>query len=644
MANATQKKAKDTREQESHQFSAEISKVLKLMIHSLYTNKDIFLRELISNASDACDKLRYAALTNQALLDGQPELNITVSHDEKASTITVEDTGIGMNREDLINNLGTIAKSGTEEFFANLSGDASKDVSLIGQFGVGFYASFMIADKVEVRSRKAGEAQGWIWESAGDGTFTVVESSDTLPRGTSITLHVRKDAAQYLDTFKLRHIIETYSDHISFPIYQRPVTYQGQGEPELVNEGGALWAKPKAEITPEQYQEFFRHVAHQAGEPWLTLHNTVEGKASYTNLLFIPSTKPFDLFHPERRRRVKLYVKRVFITDENIDLVPHYLRFLRGIIDSSDLPLNISRETLQDNPQLRQIRESITSKVLSELSKKASKQEDAYHHFWDLFGAVLKEGLCESDSPKEKILDVCRFATTHGEKLTSLKAYLERKPEAQQHIFYMTADALEAAKNSPLLDGFKKRGIEVLLLTDHVDDFWVNVVQKYQDVPFKSITRSDIDLDAIVQLKKEAKDDNKAADSSALDDEKQHALLQAIHNCFDEGVKEVRPTTKLVDALACLAVEEGGMEMRMERFLMDHKQLPRRAAKILEVNVQHPFFAHMASIMEDDSAKEEFTECAKLLLDQAMIIEGEAPADQSGFAKRLSMLINKAFL
>jgi molecular chaperone HtpG len=625
---------------ESYQFSAEISKVLKLMIHSLYTNKDIFLRELISNASDACDKLRYGSLTNQELLDGEAELKITISHDESAGTITIADTGIGMNHDDLVDNLGTIAKSGTEEFLSKLSDNKDSDVNLIGQFGVGFYSSFMVADKVEVRTRKAGEAESWLWESTGDGNFSVTKLEEELPRGTQITLYLNKDAAKtYADKFKLRFIIETYSDHISFPIYQTSKNHKDEFETELVNEGGALWAKPKSEISEEQYHEFYHHVAHQPDEPWLTLHNKVEGKASYTNLLFIPSKKPFDLFHPERRRRVKLYVKRVFITEENIDLIPHNLRFMRGIIDSDDLPLNISRETLQDNPHLRQIKESITSKVLSELARKAEKDPENYKIFWDNFGSVLKEGLCDFDSPKDKILDVCRFESTTSET-TSLKDYLSRKPQSQQHIFYLTNDSLEAAKNSPLLDGFKKRGIEVLLFTDHVDDFWVNVVQKYQDVAFKSITRSDIDLDAIKKLEAESKADEKDEKSS----DTHQKLIDKLKGCYNENIKDVRPTNKLGTALACLSVDEGSMDMRMERFLLDHKQLPKRSAKILEVNIKHPFFKFMSEIMNDASKVEEFNQCALLLLDQAYIIEGESPEDQAGFAKRLSMLIDKAFL
>ena len=626
---------------ESLEFSAEISKVLKLMIHSLYTNKDIFLRELISNASDACDKLRYQSLTDQALLEDQAELRITIEHDNDARTVTVTDTGIGMNREDMIAHLGTIAKSGTEDFVKQLTGDKEKDVSLIGQFGVGFYSSFMVAEKVDVISRKAGEEQGWHWSSKGDGKFTIAPTQ-TQTRGTSIILYLRDDAKDYLDTFKLRHIVETYSDHISFPIYQVPIDYDGnKQEAELINDRGALWTRPKSDITDEHYKEFYNHVSHSPDEPWAVLHNTIEGKASFTNLLFIPSMKPFDLFHPERRRRVKLYVKRVFISDENVELVPQYMRFLRGVIDSDDLPLNISRETLQDNPKIRQIRESVTSKVLSELKKKAEKAPEDYTKFWDMFGAVLKEGLCEADAPKDKILDVCRFVSSENGDMTSLKEYLERKKDKQEHIFYITADSTEAAEKSPLLEGFKKRGIEVLLFSDHVDDFWVNVVGKYSDVAFKSITRSDIDLDDIVALN-DGKKDQKTEENKADDDAKQQ-LIAKLKTVFGEDIKDVRETSKLTDTLACLAVDEGAMDMRMERFMMDHNQLPTRSAKILEVNLSHPFYDYLSSIVQDDSKAVQFKECAELLLDQARVIEGENVGDPAQFAKRFATLMQKAF-
>lgn len=639
-ASAKKKKLNGTGE-ETLQFSAEISRVLKLMIHSLYTNKDIFLRELISNASDACDKLRYLSLSDQSLHEAEGgDLAITVALDAKAHTITVRDNGVGMNREELIANLGTIAKSGTLEFFSAISGDSKKDSNLIGQFGVGFYSAFMVADKVEVRSRKAGEQQGYVWESAGEGEFTVREAEGVLPRGTSVILTVREDAKDYLDKFRLLHIIDTYSDHIGFPIWLEVTAEDGNEERERVGEGAALWTLAKSEITPEQYREFYHHVAHSPDEPWLTLHNKAEGVIEYTNLLFIPSIKPFDLFHPERRRRVKLYVKRVFITEENVDIVPHYLRFLRGIIDSADLPLNISRETLQANPILRKISEGITSKVLSEIKKKAEKEPHTYPKFWENFGAVLKEGLCESIAPKEKILEVCRFFSTHGEGTTSLDDYILRMKQGQEAIYYLTGDNLSALRASPHLEGFTSRGIEVLLLNDHVDDFWVNVVPDYKGKEFTSITRAHIDLEGLGDTKEETAED-KPEDATTKD--KLSNLSVWLKSVFGEEIKEVRTTSKLTDSPACLAVGEGDMDMRMERFLLEHKQLPKRAAKILEINPKHPLILRLAEEVSAKGETADTKDAALMLLDQAKIVEGEPVADAAAFAKRLGKFMSKSF-
>ncbi len=617
------------KKQEKMAFAAEISRVLHLMIHSLYTNKDIFLRELISNASDACDRLRYLAVTEPALLGEDTELSITLASDQGKGRLEITDNGIGMNREELISNLGTIARSGTLEFVNHLSGEAKKDAAMIGQFGVGFYSSFMVADKVEVFSRKVGEEQGWVWESAGEGEFTVRESRDKLPRGTRIVLHLRKDALEYADHFRLRHIVETYSDHIGFPIRQ-----QGEdGEVETINAASALWTRPKSEITAEQYREFYHHVAHSPDEPWMTLHNKAEGVIEYTGLLFIPSMKPFDLFHPERRRRVKLFVRRVFITEENVDLVPPYLRFLRGVIDSQDLPLNISRETLQDNPVLRKIRENITSKVLSELKKRAESDAAGYTKFWEHFGAVLKEGLCEATSPKDKILPVCRFHSTHGPEMTSLADYLARMKEDQQEIYYVTGDDLAVLRKSPQLEGFISRGLEVLLLTDHVDDFWVSVVQGFEGKPFMSVTRAELAADAAPQEKKgesEERDGQDKPDGIPY-------LLGELKKLFaPEGIREVRTTGKLTETPACLAVDEGSMDFRMERFLMEHRQLSHRAEKILEINPAHKLVVTLADRVGKEGMTPELEDAARLLLDQARIIEGEPVDDAAAFARRLS--------
>lgn len=640
MAASAKKKKESTGEKgETLQFAAEISKVLKLMIHSLYTNKDIFLRELISNASDACDKLRYLALSDQSLLEGQGELKITVALNPEGKTVTVCDNGVGMNREELIENLGTIARSGTLEFISELSGDGKKDANLIGQFGVGFYSAFMVADKVTVRSRKAGEEQGYVWESAGEGEFTVQEAEGDIPHGTSVELVMREDAAEYLDKFRLLHIIDTYSDHVGFPIWMEA----GEGESERVGEGAALWTLPKSDISEEQYKEFYHHVAHSPDEPWLTLHNKAEGVIEYTNLLYIPSIKPFDLFHPERRRRVKLYVKRVFITEENVDIIPHYLRFLRGVIDSADLPLNISRETLQDNPILRKISESITGKLLGELKKKAGKEPEAYEKFWENFGAVLKEGLCESVAPKEKILEVCRFHSTQGEGLVSLDDYVARMKDGQEDIYFLTGDNLSVMRASPQIEGFTSRGIEVLLLADHVDDFWVNVVPDFKGKGFKSVTRANVDLDELGKTEEKAEEKEDKAENAAPAKDKIENLSTWLKALYGEEIKEVRTTTKLTDSPACLAVGEGDMDMRMERFLLEHRQLPKRAAKILEINPKHPLVRYLAEEVSANGQTDDLKDAALMLLDQAKIVEGEPLADASAFAKRLAKFMQKSF-
>lgn len=633
MAATAKKKDAGVHPSETHAFSAETGKVLQLMIHSLYTNKDIFLRELISNASDACDKLRYQALTEGDLLGDDAELKITVRSDEKDNTVEIIDNGIGMNREDMVANLGTIARSGTLEFLSQIA-SGKGDTSLIGQFGVGFYSSFMVADKVEVRSRKAGEEKGYLWTSDGAGEYTIAEADEPLPRGTAVKVFLKADEKQYADKFRIRHIIQTYSDHIGFPIWQ-----EGGEEDatEQVNEGSALWARAKSDITPEQYKEFYHHVSHSPDEPFLTLHNKVEGTLSYTNLLFIPSLKPLDLFHPERRRRVKLYVKKVFITEENAEIVPHYLRFLRGVIDSEDLPLNISRETLQDNPLLKKIRESVTSRVLNDLKKKAEKEPEEYTKFWANFGAVIKEGLCESVAPRDKLLEVCRFHSLLQDRLISLEEYVAQMKEGQENIFFLTGDDIETMRGNPLLEGFRDRGIDVLMLTDHVDDFWVNVVPEFKGKTLKSITRSNIDLNTIApaaeKTETESKKEKKTWDVSQL--------LAHMKSVYGAEVKDVRTTSKLSGTPACLAVDEGDIDMRMERFLLEHRQLRHRAAKVLEVNASHPLIQSLSKKVEQGEKGSEVDDLILLLLDQARIVEGEPVGDAAAFAARLSRFMQK---
>lgn len=618
----TQRKPFATTEQ-THPFAAETARVLHLMIHALYTNRDIFLRELVSNASDACDKLRYAALTDQSLLGDQPELKIHLTLDEKAGTLTITDTGVGMDRDDLIAHLGTIAKSGTSEFASQLTGDDAKDANLIGQFGVGFYASFMVADRVTVESRKAGSEESWLWESEGAGSYTVKPGAPRA-RGTSITLHLKDDAKLYLDRHKLGHIVGTYSDHIAFPI----TLTDAEGVTHTLNDGTAIWTRPKAEVTDEQYQEFYRHVAHSPEKPWAVLHNKAEGAVEYTSLLFIPGIKPLDLFHPERRRRVKLYVKRVYITDEGVDLVPPFLRFLRGVVDSADLPLNISRETLQKSAVLDKIRDSVTSRVLSELKKRAEKDPADYARFWEHFGAVLKEGLCESMAPRDKILDACRFYSTQSEELTSLADYKARMQEGQDAMYYLTGDNLKALRSSPQIEGFRKRGIEVLLLTDHVDDFWTGVTLKWGELPFRSVVKAGDDLKA-------TEDEPQEHEASI------GSLIAAMKLLYGDSVRDVRTTRKLADTPVCLAVGEGDMDMRMERFLLEHKQLSRAQAKIVEINPYHPVIQSLAARIARDGSKADTDDALWLLYDQALIAEGEPVPDPGAFARRLAAVMGK---
>ena len=615
--------------EESLKFNAEIGKVLQLMIHSLYTNKDIFLRELISNASDACDKLRYEALTNSELLVGGADLAITITLNKDARTLTIADSGIGMSREELINNLGTIAKSGTQEFLARLSGDNKKDTSLIGQFGVGFYSAFMVASDVMVISSRAGSNEAWQWQSDGSGEFRIAPIEGETPRGTRITLSLKDGEDDYLDAFRLRHIIETYSNHISFPI-----TLAYDEVTDTVNKGSALWTLPKNEVTKEQYDEFYHHVSHSPDEPWLTLHNKNEGKLDYSNLLFIPSIKPFDLYHPERKKRVKLYVKRVYITEENVDIIPAYLRFLRGVIDSEDLPLNISRETLQANPLLANIKEAVVRRVLSELRKKSQSDNasdvEGYAKFWENFGPVLKEGLCESYSPREAILEVCRFATTQ-ENSSTLDAYIARMKDGQENIFILAGESLTALGASPQLEGFTARGVEVLLLVDHVDDFWLNVVHDYKGKKFKSITRSDIELEKFPVVN-EAKKPEEELPKDATEN-----LCKRIKEVLGDHVREVRATHKLGASAVCLATQEGAMDFRFERFLIEQKQLATASAKILEINPSHPIIKALANNTAAAS-----DDVIWLLFDQARILEGEGVLNPADFTRRLQGFVEKS--
>lgn len=610
-------------------FDAEIGKVLQLMIHSLYTNKDIFLRELISNASDACDKLRYESLSNPELLQDET-LKIQVITDKDNNTITIKDNGIGMNHDDLVKNLGTIANSGTQKFLQSLKDNSKTNLNLIGQFGVGFYSAFMVASEVTVISKKAEDDQACVWQSAGEGEYSVGPYDKEHGRGTSVILKLRSQEIEYLEKHKLKHIITTYSDHISFPIE----LIDTDKKTETVNSASALWTRPKAQINDEQYNEFYHHIAHLPDTPWLRLHIKAEGNIEYTSLLYIPSVKPFDLFHPDRKSRVKLYVKRVFITDDEVKLIPPYLRFLRGVVDSEDLPLNVSRETLQDNIIIEKIRKSLIKKLLSELKTKAQSDKKLYREFWNNFGEVMKEGLCEPAlEEKEQLLEACRFYSTKSEEdLVNLDEYIERMVEDQDTIYYITGDNLESLKKHPQLEGFIKRDIEVLLLADHVDDFWVHVINQYKNKELKSVNATDIDLDEI-------KKNDDAKDKT--DHSNETKLIEFIKGVLSTKIKDVKISSKLVDSPACLAIPLGSMSVRMEKYLIDQKQLKSTSAKILEINPSHPILKKVAADIANNNTNDETQDLVNIIYDQACIMEGQNIADPTSFMKRINYFLSK---
>lgn len=619
-------------------FQAEVSRLLDIVANALYSNKEIFLRELVSNASDACDRLRYAALTQPELAADDPDFKIVLTADKAARTLTIADNGIGMNREELIENLGTIARSGTAAFVQQLE-DKDADVTQIGQFGVGFYSAFMVADRVEVASRRAGEAQGWLWRSDGKGAFTVIEDAAGPARGTRITLHLKKDEDDYLEASRLRQIVKTYSDHIAIPIVFDAERKEGEegAESETLNAASAIWTRSKSEISEEQYKEFYHHVGHTFDEPWMHLHFKAEGRIEYTALLFLPSSKPFDLFHPDRKNRLKLYVKRVFITDDCEDLVPSYLRFLRGVIDTEDLPLNISRELLQRNPMLAKIRGAVVKRVLDALKKKAEAEPEAYRAFWDNFGAVLKEGLYEDEAQREPLLALSRFRSTAGTELVSLDDYVGRMKEGQEAIFYISGDDAQAVTKSPQLEGFAAKGVEVLLLTDPVDDFWISSIGSYADKPFKSVTRGGADLGKIKGADSDTESETKSEDAGAGVD----ALLAFLRLTLKDTVKDVRASERLTESPVCLVADEGDMDMHLERLLKQHNQLEETAVRVLEINPGHPLIQRLCARIGEDGAASELEDVARLLLDQARIMEGESLPDPAAFARRVAIFVEK---
>jgi molecular chaperone HtpG len=618
-------------------FQAEVKQLLHLMIHSLYSNKEIVLRELISNASDASDKLRFEALADSALYENDSELKVRIAFDKAARTLTISDNGIGMSRQEVIDNIGTIAKSGTREFFSQLSGDQQKDAALIGQFGVGFYSAFILADKVTLTTRRAGltAEHGVRWESAGTGDYTL-ETVDKATRGTEIVLHLREGEDEFLNDWKLKSIVRKYSDHITLPIIMKKSEWKDgeqvpTDEDETVNQASALWARSKSEITDEQYQEFYKHVAHDFDQPLAWSHNRVEGKQEYISLLYIPGRAPFDLYDRERRHGIKLYVKRVFIMDDAEQLMPQYLRFVRGVIDSADLPLNVSREILQHSKEIDGIKAGSVKKVLGLLEDLAENEPEKYATFWQEFGRVLKEGPAEDFGNKDKIAGLLRFASTHAdtaEETVSLKDYIARMKDGQEAIYYVTADSFAAAQHSPHLEIFRKKGIEVLLLSDRVDEWLVGGLTEFEGKKLQSVAKGDLDLG---KLEDEAdKEAQKQAEDAFKD------LVEKVKTTLGEDkVREVRVTHRLTDSPACIVTGEHDMSANLERLLKAAGQKGAGAKPILEINPQHALVTRLKG--ETDEAR--FADWANLLFDQALLAEGGQLDDPASFVKRLNSLL-----
>jgi molecular chaperone HtpG len=628
----------DTQTRETLGFQAEVKQLLNLMIHSLYSNKEIFLRELISNASDACDKLRFEALTDKALYEDAPELKIRVGYDAQARTITVTDNGIGMSREEVIQNIGTIARSGTREFFQKLTGDQARDAHLIGQFGVGFYSSFIVADRVTVVTRRAGltAEHGVKWESDGGGEYTL-EMVDKPARGTEVTLHLREGEDGLLDGFRLRGIIRKYSDHITLPIVMKKEEWdkdagvqKATDEDETVNQASALWARPKSEISEEQYHEFYKHVAHDFEAPLAYSHNKVEGRKEYTQLLYIPARAPFDLWDREHRRGIKLYVRRVFIMDDAEHLMPHYLRFVRGVIDSNDLPLNVSREILQESKDVETIRAGSVKRVLSMIEDLAENHKDKFATFWKEFGRVFKEGAGEDHANRERIAKILRFASTHKDspdEEVALADYVSRMKPDQEKIYYVTAESFAAAKSSPHLEVFRKKGIEVLLLSDRVDEWMMSFLTEFEGKPLQSVAKGALDLGKLEDEAEKKAQEKEAGEFKALTDK--------IAGALGERVKEVRVTLRLTESPACLVADEHDMTANLQRMLKAAGQKVPMSKPILEINTRHP----LVLLLRDESAEQRFSDLAQILFDQALLAEGGQLEDPAGFVKRLNQLM-----
>jgi len=607
-------------------FQAEVSELLHLMVHSVYSETDIFLRELVSNASDACDKLRYEAIATPALLGEGEALKIRIIPNKKANTLTIADNGIGMERQELIDHLGTIARSGTKAFVSKLK-EAKDSLGLIGQFGVGFYSAFMVADRIVVVSRRAGESDVWTWTSSGGSGFEIARASDEeaarVTRGTEIVLHLKDDARKYLEAFEIERIIGAYSDNILFPIELVPE----EGEPRQINSASALWQRSKSELTADDYKKAYQQIASAFDDPAMTLHYRAEGRYSYAVLLFAPSTKPFDLFEPNRKGRVKLYVRRVFITDD-ADLLPGYLRFIRGVVDSEDLPLNISREMLQNNPQLAQIRKAVATRVVSELESLAEKDPENFAKIWDAFGAVLKEGIYEDFERREKLLALSRFTTTSGEKRSLKQVIADFKPN-QTEIYYLVGDSIERLKSNPRLEAATARGIEVLLLSDPVDAFWTSMPSEFDGKPLKSLSQGDLNLDLIprVDNNDEAKKDEPEADEAAT--------IAVIKAALGERVNDVKASTRLTSSASCLVADSQGPSRELERILSQQNR-GMKTRPILEINLRHPM---VGAITKAQAGSKAVDDLSLLLLEQAQILDGELPEDPAAFAARLNRLV-----
>ncbi len=635
--------ASATSSRETRGFEAEARQLLKLMIHSLYSNREVFLRELISNASDAADKLRFLALEQPELLEEDPECRIRIEVDTQTNELRISDNGIGMNRLELIENLGTIARSGTARFLEQLTGDQAKDAQLIGQFGVGFYASFIVADRVTVETRRAGdeEGQGWRWSSSGEAEYDI-EPCERTERGTTVILQMKDDAKEFLDAFRLRSVIKKYADHIAIPVQLLKEAVEGEDESpeaqsaaqwETINAAKALWTRPRSDISDDEYREFYHHVAHDFEDPLAWSHNRVEGKFEYTSLLYVPRRAPFDLYDRESPRGLKLYVRRVFILDNAEQFLPLYLRFVRGVVDSADLPLNVSRELLQQDERVDSIRSGLTRRVLDLLEKLAKEQPDDYRTVWNEFGRVLKEGPGEDFANRERIARLLRFATTHddaAEQTHGLGDYLARMKSDQKHIYYVTGESFAAAKGSPHLEVFRKHGVEVLLLTDRIDEWLMTQLREFDGKPLRDVARGDLDLEALGVTDAAAEKESAEPDAEVDD-----VAIERVKKALAERVAEVRSSRRLTDSPACLIVPEHDMGTQMRRLLQAAGQEVPETRPILEINPGHPLVQRLSSSDDEEMA----ADLAEVLFDQATLAEGDPLADPAAYVRRINRLL-----